>query len=180
MANPFCVFAAELPPYLPMLRPRDLPRNVLGEQSVLSLLPRTQAEASSRATIAIYTGISTASIHQWHTCLHGTNGGCAQITQTRYWHVRKLLSTAYANWFRSQRPKKRVPKNNVAPIEITKHGQYNNGNIEVIQPENPAPPPPKMNVEEVLINGRRFRVPERIITMDFWNKAAKNRSHHEE
>lgn len=31
--------------------------------------------------------------------------------------------------------------------------------------------PPKVAVEEVLINGRRYRVPERVITMDFWNKA---------
>ena len=35
--------------------------------------------------------------------------------------------------------------------------------------------PDKVNVDEVLINGRRYRVPERIITLDFWDKVAKNR-----
>lgn len=33
--------------------------------------------------------------------------------------------------------------------------------------------PPRLHVEEVLINGRRYRVPERIITMDFWAKTGK-------
>ncbi|GJE97073.1 hypothetical protein PsYK624_132830 [Phanerochaete sordida] len=78
-------------------------------------------------------------------------------------------------------PKKRIPKTNAPPIEVTKPGQFNNGNIEVIQPETPSAPPPKMAIDEVLINGRRYRVPERVITMDFWNKTGKGRSHvHEE
>ena len=37
-----------------------------------------------------------------------------------------------------------------------------------------------MAVDEVLINGRRFRVPERVITMDFWNKAGRGNPHREE
>ena len=65
-------------------------------------------------------------------------------------------------------------------MEITKPGQFNNGNIEVIQPETPTAPPPKMLVDEVLINGRRYRVPERVITMDFWNKTGRGRPHREE
>lgn len=79
-----------------------------------------------------------------------------------------------------QQPKRRIPKANAPPIEITKPGEFNNGNIEVIQPETPTAPPPKMAVDEVLINGRRFRVPERVITMDFWNKTGKGRPHREE
>lgn len=74
-------------------------------------------------------------------------------------------------------PKKRIPKNNAPPIEVTKPGQFNNGNIEVIQPETPSAPPPKMAIDEVLINGRRYRVPERVITMDFWNKTGKGKPH---
>ena len=56
--------------------------------------------------------------------------------------------------------------------------QWNNGNIEIIQADS-IPPPViarnKVNVDEVLINGRRYRVPERVITLDFWDKIAKNR-----
>lgn len=29
-----------------------------------------------------------------------------------------------------------------------------------------------MTVDEVLINGRRYRVPERIVVLDFWNKVS--------
>ncbi|KAH9946375.1 uncharacterized protein BXZ73DRAFT_37826 [Epithele typhae] len=76
-------------------------------------------------------------------------------------------------------PKHRIPRANATPIDITKPRQKNNGNIEIIQAET-APPtgvvPPKVNVDEVLINGRRYRVPERIITLDFWDKVKRNRS----
>ncbi|KAI0075473.1 hypothetical protein K474DRAFT_1391773 [Panus rudis PR-1116 ss-1] len=69
------------------------------------------------------------------------------------------------------KPKRRVPRQNVAPIEITKPGQWNNGNIEVIQPQDSPILRTDIKVDEVLINGRRYRVPERIITMDFWDRA---------
>ena len=61
---------------------------------------------------------------------------------------------------------------------MIKPRQWNNGNIEIIQAKTAPPPviaPNKVNVDEVLINGRRYRVPERIITLDFWDKIAKNR-----
>ncbi|KAI0710388.1 hypothetical protein C8T65DRAFT_708234 [Cerioporus squamosus] len=75
-------------------------------------------------------------------------------------------------------PKRRIPRANATPIDITKPRQWNNGNIEVVQADTAPPPariPDKLNVDEVLINGRRYRVPERIITLDFWDKIAKNR-----
>jgi hypothetical protein len=34
----------------------------------------------------------------------------------------------------------------------------------------PAVPRKKVIVDEVLINGRKYRVPERYIILDFWNK----------
>lgn len=78
-----------------------------------------------------------------------------------------------------QQPKRRIPRANATPIEITKPRQWNNGSIEIIQAEIGPPPAPqaqdKLNVDEVLINGRRYRVPERIITLDFWDKVARNR-----
>ena len=64
------------------------------------------------------------------------------------------------------------------PIDITKPRQWNNGNIEIIQADvapAPARVPEKINADEVLINGRRYRVPERIITLDFWDKVKRNR-----
>lgn len=51
--------------------------------------------------------------------------------------------------------------------------QWNNGNIEVIHPQ-PAAMTEKLVLDEVLINGRRYRVPERIIMLDFWSKIGKD------
>ncbi|KAF5391799.1 hypothetical protein D9757_001651 [Collybiopsis confluens] len=61
-------------------------------------------------------------------------------------------------------------------FEISNSGQYNNGNIEIIETQSIRPINfhPKVTVDEVLINGRRYRVPERIILLDFWNKISKN------
>ncbi|OSD02774.1 hypothetical protein PYCCODRAFT_1435055 [Trametes coccinea BRFM310] len=75
-------------------------------------------------------------------------------------------------------PKHRIPRANATPIEITKPHQWNNGIIEVVNTDTAPPPaivPDKLNVDEVLINGRRYRVPERIITLDFWDKVSKTR-----
>jgi hypothetical protein len=73
-------------------------------------------------------------------------------------------------------PKRRIPKQNAPPIEITKPSQFNNGNIEVIQPQAVFGNQNKMAVDEVLINGRRYRVPERVIMLDFWNKISSDRN----
>lgn len=73
-----------------------------------------------------------------------------------------------------QRVKRRIPKQNAPPIEITKPHQFNNGNVEIIHSQTTASqPPPKVAVDEVLINGRRYRVPERVIVLDFWSKLGK-------
>ncbi|KAI0646774.1 hypothetical protein C8Q79DRAFT_1067708 [Trametes meyenii] len=75
-------------------------------------------------------------------------------------------------------PKHRIPRANATPIEITKPRQWNNGVIEIVNTDAAPPPaviPEKLNVDEVLINGRRYRVPEKIITLDFWDKVTKGR-----
>ncbi|KAI0928212.1 hypothetical protein AcW1_005527 [Taiwanofungus camphoratus] len=84
---------------------------------------------------------------------------------------RKWMCPNHAD--RVLQPKRRIPKANATLVEITKPHQPNNGNIEIIQPETVVSAPPKIAVDEVLINGRRYRVPERIITLDFWNKVGK-------
>lgn len=69
-------------------------------------------------------------------------------------------------------PKLRIPKQTAA-IEISKPKQYNNGIIEIIHPQTASTSQvKKVAVEEVLINGRRYRVPERIVILDFWNKVS--------
>ncbi|KAJ7445824.1 hypothetical protein B0H11DRAFT_404215 [Mycena galericulata] len=69
-------------------------------------------------------------------------------------------------------PKLRIPKQ-AAPIEITKPKQFNNGIIEIIHPQTASTSHvKKVAVDEVLINGRRYRVPERIVVLDFWNKVS--------
>lgn len=71
--------------------------------------------------------------------------------------------------------KRRIPKQNASPIEVTKPKQFNNGNIEIIHPETSASQAAnRVSVDEVLINGRRYRVPERVIVLDFWSKVGIN------
>jgi hypothetical protein len=79
-----------------------------------------------------------------------------------------MYSLAFSTFF--QLPKRRIPKQNAPPIEITKPNQFNNGNIEVIQPQAASGTQNKVSVDEVLINGRRYRIPERVIMLDFWSK----------
>jgi len=73
-----------------------------------------------------------------------------------------------------QPPKRRIPKQNAPPIEITKPKQTNNGHIEIIHPQTALTNQNKVVVDEVLINGRRYRVPERVVVLDFWSKVSKN------
>jgi hypothetical protein len=74
----------------------------------------------------------------------------------------------------TQNPKRRIPKQNAPPIEVTKPHQYNNGSIDIIQ--HRVPPQSSTNtpvsMDEVLINGRRYRVPEQVILLDFWRKVS--------
>ncbi|KIL69543.1 hypothetical protein M378DRAFT_156743 [Amanita muscaria Koide BX008] len=72
--------------------------------------------------------------------------------------------------------KRRIPKQNGAPIEITEANQFNNGNIEIIYPEavSSTQQTARIPADEVLINGRRYRVPERVILLDFWSRLHKD------
>ena len=46
-------------------------------------------------------------------------------------------------------------------------GEANNGNITVVPDE---PVQPVMEYEDLIINRKKFRVPEKIIKLDFWSK----------
>ncbi|KAI0005877.1 hypothetical protein BJV74DRAFT_800497 [Russula compacta] len=67
------------------------------------------------------------------------------------------------------RIKNRIPRQNPAVIDVVRPGQVNNGNIEVLDIETSSTHD-KVAVDEVFINGKRYRVPERIIKLDFWEK----------
>lgn len=69
-------------------------------------------------------------------------------------------------------PKRRVPKQTPPMIDITKPRQFNNGNIDIIHPQGTSIAE-KLILDEILINGRRYRVPEKVIMLDFWNKISK-------
>jgi hypothetical protein len=71
--------------------------------------------------------------------------------------------------FHVQKPKRRIPKQNAVPIEITKSNQSNNGNIEITY-NTFSLDEERVLVDEISINGRRYRVPERVVKLDFWNK----------
>ena len=55
------------------------------------------------------------------------------------------------------------------PIDITGVEQRNNGNIEVLNVERSVDAE-KLAMDEFMMNGRRYRVPERVIILDFWSK----------
>ena len=78
----------------------------------------------------------------------------------------------------AQQQKRRIPRVNAIRINIVKPKQWNNGNVEIIEADTPPTPPiapNKVNVDELLVNGHRYRVPEMIVTFDFWDKIAENR-----
>lgn len=70
-------------------------------------------------------------------------------------------------------PKRRVPKQNPPMIDITKPRQFNNGNIDIVHPQGTSIAE-KLILDEILINGRRYRVPEKVIMLDFWNKISQD------
>ncbi|KAG1748959.1 uncharacterized protein EDB91DRAFT_1111661 [Suillus paluster] len=69
--------------------------------------------------------------------------------------------------------KRRVPKQNPSMIDITKPRQFNNGNIDIVHPQGTSIAE-KLVLDEILINGRRYRVPEKVIMLDFWNKLSRD------
>lgn len=52
-------------------------------------------------------------------------------------------------------------------VDISSEGASNNGNI-IVLPDEPVRP--IMQFEDLIINRKKFRVPEKIIKLDFWSK----------
>jgi hypothetical protein len=68
-----------------------------------------------------------------------------------------------------KRIKHRISRQNPVVIDIDRPGQINNGNIEILD-TGTSSTVDKVAVDEVFINGKRYRVPERVIKLDFWDK----------
>lgn len=64
-------------------------------------------------------------------------------------------------------PKKRLLKHGVEVVNVTQPGQPNNGLVEIIDEEAEKR---RIAYENMFINGKRYKVPERIIHLDFWTK----------
>ena len=52
-------------------------------------------------------------------------------------------------------------------VDIDRRGQHNNGNITVIPDEELRQ---RIVFEDMTINKRKYRVPEKVIRLDFWDK----------
>lgn len=79
------------------------------------------------------------------------------------------------------KPKKRLLRHGVEVIHVTQPGQTNNGLVEIIDAEAEKR---RLAYENMFINGKRYKVPERIIHLDFWAKlgikGAKGNTGHEQ
>jgi hypothetical protein len=68
------------------------------------------------------------------------------------------------------KPKKRTLKTGMTEELVTRPGVKNNGIIEILDPEGERK---RIEYENAYINGKRYKVPERIIHLDFWSKIGR-------
>ncbi|KAL7422414.1 hypothetical protein Q5752_003060 [Cryptotrichosporon argae] len=63
-------------------------------------------------------------------------------------------------------PRRRTVRNGLETVDIESPGARNNGNVVVVPAYEAGPEA----CDDRIINNRRYRVPERVIQLDFWNK----------
>lgn len=63
--------------------------------------------------------------------------------------------------------RRRTVRNNLETVDVGRRGTPNNGNITVVPDENAKQ---IFDFEDMIINKRKYRVPEKIIRLDFWDK----------
>ncbi|ORX38375.1 hypothetical protein BD324DRAFT_578261 [Kockovaella imperatae] len=63
--------------------------------------------------------------------------------------------------------RRRTLRNNLETIDVEYQGQPNNGNITILPDDQRKE---TFDYEDMIINKRKYRVPEKIIKLDFWNK----------
>ncbi|KZT61503.1 hypothetical protein CALCODRAFT_479784 [Calocera cornea HHB12733] len=95
----------------------------------------------------------------------------------QHWHYDCLeppLVHPPANWKKWQCPlhveqvfpMKRIPAKGVKTIEVKQRNRPNNGIIDVVFGDEDLA---SMKIENVVINGKRYRIPEKTIILDFWD-----------
>jgi hypothetical protein len=57
-------------------------------------------------------------------------------------------------------------RNGLETVDVDAPSQRNNGNIVIVPDEDRE----QLEYEDMIINKRRYRVPEKIIKLDFWAK----------
>ncbi|UOH83013.1 hypothetical protein LQV05_005726 [Cryptococcus neoformans] len=72
-------------------------------------------------------------------------------------------------------PRRRTLQDNIQTVEVVGKGQFNNGNVEIVN-DSGSSGTSEMEFEDTIINRRKFRVPEKIIRLDFWEKLKKERN----
>lgn len=71
-------------------------------------------------------------------------------------------------------PRRRIPKHIHKTVDVSAPGVMNNGNIDIVPSEDlPVAGPP---ADEVFIGGTRYRVPERVVILDFWDRCKRTTS----
>ncbi len=82
---------------------------------------------------------------------------------------RVSLLVRYADFFLALvQPKKRTLRR-PDDVIIREPGHRNNGNIEIIDQDTRQ----RLACESLYINGKRYRVPEKVVQVDFWTKIGK-------
>lgn len=66
-------------------------------------------------------------------------------------------------------------QDNLQTVKIVGKGQFNNGNVEIAN-DSGGSETSEMEFEDTIINRKKFRVPEKIIRLDFWEKLRKERN----
>lgn len=64
-------------------------------------------------------------------------------------------------------PHRRTVRNGLQSVEVESVGARNNGNVVVVETQEPQE---TLSTDDMLINNKKYRVPEKIIQLDFWNK----------
>lgn len=72
-------------------------------------------------------------------------------------------------------PRRRTLQDNLQTVKIVGKGQFNNGNVEIAN-DSGGSETSEMEFEDTIINRKKFRVPEKIIRLDFWEKLRKERN----
>jgi hypothetical protein len=82
---------------------------------------------------------------------------------SKSWSVNWLRRQSYAD----AQNRRRTVRSGLETVDVEARGVANNGNV-IVMPEEEARS--EVEYEDLIINRKRYRVPEKIIRLDFWDK----------